>query len=59
MENPAAILASRVCRRVCSNCVNVAYGPYGIRCCEYNQDVSDYDAVECESYVSVYKGTGK
>jgi hypothetical protein len=49
-RNAAAVLASAISPRVCSNCVNVLYGNYGLACCEYSVDVSDYDAVECEAY---------
>ncbi len=50
-----SLLASGIKPRVCSNCIEVACGNYGLHCSEFGMEVSEYDAVECDSYVSVYQ----
>jgi len=49
------LLALGIRPRVCSNCTEVACGNYGLWCSEFGMEVSEYDAVECDSYVSVYQ----
>lgn len=45
-----ALVADQPPKPACSLCIHAAFGPFGVHCTEFHEDVDDKVAEECPMY---------